>query len=118
MEVNACPGPDLRQILEDLRCQYETLIARNRKEVEDWYECKVSDKHLLQNELTCTFQGRGAFQKTDMETISRSSFTVKPQISTHYMLCSTGDTGLSDQFVMSHLEQQHLPQGLAVCCWN
>uniref|UniRef100_A0A8C0VI90 IF rod domain-containing protein n=1 Tax=Cyanistes caeruleus TaxID=156563 RepID=A0A8C0VI90_CYACU len=43
VEVNACPGPDLRQILEDLRCQYETLIARNRKEVEDWYECKVSD---------------------------------------------------------------------------
>ncbi|NXR54645.1 K1C19 protein, partial [Hippolais icterina] len=41
VEVNACPGPDLRQILEDLRCQYETLIARNRKEVEDWYECKV-----------------------------------------------------------------------------
>lgn len=118
MEVNACPGPDLRQILEDLRCQYETLIARNRKEVEDWYECKVSDTHLLQNKLTCTFQGRGAFQKTDMETISRSSFTVKPEISTHYTLCSTGDTGLSDQFVMSHLEQQHLPQGLVVCCWN
>lgn len=44
VEVNACPGPDLRQILEDLRCQYETLIARNRKEVEDWYECKVSNK--------------------------------------------------------------------------
>uniref|UniRef100_A0A8C6ZHE1 Keratin, type I cytoskeletal 19-like n=1 Tax=Nothoprocta perdicaria TaxID=30464 RepID=A0A8C6ZHE1_NOTPE len=43
VEVNACPGPDLRQILEDLRCQYETLIARNRKEVEDWYECKVSE---------------------------------------------------------------------------
>lgn len=47
VEVNACPGPDLRQILEDLRCQYETLIARNRKEVEDWYECKVSDMCLL-----------------------------------------------------------------------
>ncbi|KAM7029680.1 uncharacterized protein M8220_013369 [Acridotheres tristis] len=43
VEVNACPGPDLRQILEDLRCQYETLIARNRKEVEDWYECKIEE---------------------------------------------------------------------------
>lgn len=42
MEVNACPGPDLRKILEEMRCQYETLIERNRKEVEDWYECKVS----------------------------------------------------------------------------
>lgn len=43
MEVNACPGPDLRKILEEMRCQYETLIERNRKEVEDWYECKVSE---------------------------------------------------------------------------
>lgn len=41
MEVNACPGPDLRKILEDLRCQYETLMERNRKETEQWYACKV-----------------------------------------------------------------------------
>lgn len=118
MEVNACPGPDLRQILEDLRCQYETLIARNRKEVEDWYECKVSDAHLQQNQLTRTSQGIGGFQKADMETISSSSLPVKPEISTHSSPCSTGDTGLSDQFVMSHLERQHLLQGLVVCCWN
>uniref|UniRef100_A0A8B9DUJ9 IF rod domain-containing protein n=1 Tax=Anser cygnoides TaxID=8845 RepID=A0A8B9DUJ9_ANSCY len=32
VEVNTCPGPDLRKILEDLRCQYETLMERNRKE--------------------------------------------------------------------------------------
>lgn len=118
VEVNACPGPDLRQILEDLRCQYETLIARNRKEVEDWYECKVSDTLVLQTRLTHTALGSGAFQRPGMETISSSCFSVKPERSTHYSLCSTGATGLSDQFVMSHLEQQHLPQGLVVCCWN
>ncbi|KAF4787507.1 Keratin, type I cytoskeletal 42 [Turdus rufiventris] len=43
VEVNACPGPDLRKILEEMRCQYETLIERNRKEVEDWYECKIEE---------------------------------------------------------------------------
>uniref|UniRef100_A0A663MNQ8 Keratin 13 n=1 Tax=Athene cunicularia TaxID=194338 RepID=A0A663MNQ8_ATHCN len=36
VEVNACPGPDLRKILEDLRCQYEALMERNRKETEQW----------------------------------------------------------------------------------
>uniref|UniRef100_A0A8C0ZJ97 IF rod domain-containing protein n=1 Tax=Cyanistes caeruleus TaxID=156563 RepID=A0A8C0ZJ97_CYACU len=77
VEVNACPGPDLRQILEDLRCQYETLIARNRKEVEDWYECKVSDTLVLQTRLTHIAPGPGAFQKPDTETISSSSFPVK-----------------------------------------
>lgn len=119
VEVNACPGPDLRQILEDLRCQYETLIARNRKEVEDWYECKVRDTPVLQTRLTHTAPGPGAFQRPDMiPEISSSAFPVKPESSTHYTQCSTGATGLSDQFVMSHLEQQHLPQGFVVCCWS
>uniref|UniRef100_A0A663MM73 Keratin 13 n=1 Tax=Athene cunicularia TaxID=194338 RepID=A0A663MM73_ATHCN len=41
VEVNACPGPDLRKILEDLRCQYEALMERNRKETEQWYEVNL-----------------------------------------------------------------------------
>lgn len=87
VEVNACPGPDLRQILEDLRCQYETLIARNRKEVEDWYECKVSETLVLQTRVTHTAPSPGAFQRPDIETISSSSLPVKPESSTHYALC-------------------------------
>uniref|UniRef100_A0A8D0HA13 IF rod domain-containing protein n=1 Tax=Sphenodon punctatus TaxID=8508 RepID=A0A8D0HA13_SPHPU len=43
VEVNACPGPDLKKILEEMRCQYETLIENNRKEVENWYECKIEE---------------------------------------------------------------------------
>ncbi|XP_065507480.1 keratin, type I cytoskeletal 19-like [Caloenas nicobarica] len=46
VEVNACPGPDLRKILEDLRCQYETLMERNRKETEQWYACKAEEVNL------------------------------------------------------------------------
>ncbi|NXA40912.1 K1C13 protein, partial [Eudromia elegans] len=46
VEVNACPGPDLRKILEDLRCQYETLMERNRKETEQWYAGKVEEVNL------------------------------------------------------------------------
>uniref|UniRef100_A0A8D0B6S7 IF rod domain-containing protein n=1 Tax=Salvator merianae TaxID=96440 RepID=A0A8D0B6S7_SALMN len=41
VEVNTCPGPDLKKILEEMRCQYETMIENNRREVEQWYECKV-----------------------------------------------------------------------------
>ncbi|XP_067397409.1 keratin, type I cytoskeletal 19-like [Emydura macquarii macquarii] len=43
VEVNSCPGPDLKKILEEMRCQYETMIAQNRKEVENWYECKIEE---------------------------------------------------------------------------
>uniref|UniRef100_A0A8C3FFY2 IF rod domain-containing protein n=1 Tax=Chrysemys picta bellii TaxID=8478 RepID=A0A8C3FFY2_CHRPI len=56
VEVNSCPGPDLKKILEEMRCQYETMIAQNRKEVEDWYESKIQE--LFQNH---TFTPWGEF---------------------------------------------------------
>ncbi|XP_025031550.1 keratin, type I cytoskeletal 19-like [Python bivittatus] len=43
VEVNSCPGPDLKKVLEEMRCQYETMIENNRKEVEQWYERKVEE---------------------------------------------------------------------------
>ncbi|XP_066485357.1 keratin, type I cytoskeletal 19-like [Tiliqua scincoides] len=43
VEVNACPGPDLRKILEEMRCKYETMIEGNRKEVEAWYGSKIEE---------------------------------------------------------------------------
>ncbi|KAJ6660705.1 hypothetical protein lerEdw1_017702 [Lerista edwardsae] len=43
VEVNSCPGPDLKKILEEMRCQYETMIENNRREVEQWYENKMEE---------------------------------------------------------------------------
>lgn len=42
VEVNAAPGQDLTKILNDMRQEYEEIIAKNRREVEQWYEVKVS----------------------------------------------------------------------------
>ncbi|NXL77598.1 K1C15 protein, partial [Leptocoma aspasia] len=43
VEVNATPGEDLTKILNDLRCEYEQIIEKNRKEVEQWYEAKIQE---------------------------------------------------------------------------
>ncbi|XP_053121962.1 keratin, type I cytoskeletal 19-like [Hemicordylus capensis] len=43
VEVNSCPGPDLKKVLEEMRCQYESMIENNRREVEQWYECKMEE---------------------------------------------------------------------------
>lgn len=45
MEVNAAPGQDLTKILNDLRNEYEQIIEKNRREVEQWYEVKVRNNH-------------------------------------------------------------------------
>ncbi|XP_063158130.1 keratin, type I cytoskeletal 10-like [Candoia aspera] len=43
VEVNAVPGQDLKQRLDHLRAEYETIIEQNRKEVEIWYESKMEE---------------------------------------------------------------------------
>lgn len=44
VEVNATPGVNLTQKLNELRCEYEQLIEKNRREVENWYETKVKHR--------------------------------------------------------------------------
>ncbi|XP_068023071.1 keratin, type I cytoskeletal 16-like [Melanerpes formicivorus] len=43
VEVNAAPGEDLTKILNDLRSEYEQIIEKNRREVEQWYEVKIEE---------------------------------------------------------------------------
>uniref|UniRef100_A0A8B9RZ92 IF rod domain-containing protein n=1 Tax=Accipiter nisus TaxID=211598 RepID=A0A8B9RZ92_9AVES len=50
VEVNAAPGEDLTKILNDLRNEYEQIIERNRREVEQWYE--VKDIQTSSHQLT------------------------------------------------------------------
>lgn len=41
MEVDAAPPVDLNKILDDMRCQYETLVENNRRDVEAWFNTQV-----------------------------------------------------------------------------
>ncbi|XP_077644549.1 keratin, type I cytoskeletal 19-like [Lonchura striata] len=43
VEVNAAPGQDLTKVLNDLRDEYEQIIEKNRREVEQWYEVKIQE---------------------------------------------------------------------------
>ena len=44
VEVNATPGINLMEKLNEMRCEYERLIENNRREVESWYETKVKHR--------------------------------------------------------------------------
>lgn len=41
VEMNAAPGVDLTQLLNNMRNQYEELAEQNRKDAEAWYNEKV-----------------------------------------------------------------------------
>lgn len=43
VEMNAAPGVDLTQLLNNMRSQYEQLAEQNRKDAEAWFNEKVTD---------------------------------------------------------------------------
>lgn len=47
VEIDSAARSDLGKTLEELRNQYETLVEKNRREVEQWYQTKVSQKDKL-----------------------------------------------------------------------
>lgn len=41
VEVDATPQQDLQKVLDGIREHYETVAAKNRRELENWYQAKV-----------------------------------------------------------------------------
>ena len=44
VRVEPAPGPDLEELLEDMRLQYEKMAARNKADSEQWYQEKVGNQ--------------------------------------------------------------------------
>ncbi|KAG3268972.1 keratin 9 [Ictidomys tridecemlineatus] len=53
VEINVAPGIDLTQTLNNMRQEYEQLISKNRKEIEQQYETQMSH---LEQEVTNSSQ--------------------------------------------------------------
>ncbi|OWK15434.1 hypothetical protein Celaphus_00001319 [Cervus elaphus hippelaphus] len=43
VEVDAAPPVDLNKILDEMRCQYETLVENNRRDVETWFNTQTEE---------------------------------------------------------------------------
>lgn len=41
IEVDAAPPVDLNRMLEEMRCQYETVVEANLRDVEEWFNTQV-----------------------------------------------------------------------------
>lgn len=46
IEVDAAPPVDLNRMLEEMRCQYETVVETNRRDVEQWFNMQVGPSRV------------------------------------------------------------------------
>uniref|UniRef100_A0A3Q1FDP8 Keratin, type I cytoskeletal 13-like n=1 Tax=Acanthochromis polyacanthus TaxID=80966 RepID=A0A3Q1FDP8_9TELE len=46
VEVDAAPQQDLTRVMSEIREQYESVAAKNQKELQDWFQAKVQLRHL------------------------------------------------------------------------
>lgn len=42
VELDTAPTVDLNKVLDEMRCQYETVLANNRRDAEEWFAAQVS----------------------------------------------------------------------------
>ncbi|OWK15022.1 KRT40 [Cervus elaphus hippelaphus] len=57
VELNTAPTTDLNRVLDEMRCQYETVLANNRRDVEEWFA--VQTEELNQQQLSSAEQLQG-----------------------------------------------------------
>lgn len=42
VELDTAPTVDLNKVLDEMRCQYERVLANNRRDAEEWFAAQVS----------------------------------------------------------------------------
>ncbi|XP_043858716.1 keratin, type I cuticular Ha2-like [Dromiciops gliroides] len=55
--VDAAPPVDLNRMLEEMRCQYETVVENNRRDVEEWFNAQMEELNQQVNTSSEQLQG-------------------------------------------------------------
>ncbi|XP_037665007.1 keratin, type I cytoskeletal 40 [Choloepus didactylus] len=93
VELDTAPTIDLNGVLDEMRCQYETVLADNRRDVEEWFAAQTEE--LNQQQLSSTEQLQGC-QREILE-LKRTASTLETELQTQQSLtesleCTVAET--------------------------
>ncbi|KAL2765090.1 keratin, type I cytoskeletal 39, partial [Daubentonia madagascariensis] len=82
IEVTAVSSVDLNQVLQEIRCQYESIMETNRKDVEQWFNMQMEE--LNQQVVTSSQQQQGC-QKEIVE-LRRTMNTLEVELQAQHRM--------------------------------
>nr|XP_056720770.1 keratin, type I cytoskeletal 10-like [Euleptes europaea] len=92
VEVDSNSGPDLKKQLDEMRCEYEQIIADNRREVEAWYESKMEE---VRQQVTSSSQEIDSSQK-EAADLRREYQTLEIELQSHLSMLQSLQNNLND----------------------
>ncbi|KAM9210078.1 keratin, type I cytoskeletal 40 [Dugong dugon] len=105
VELDAAPTIDLNRVLDEMRCQYETVLANNRRDVEEWFA--VQTEELNQQQLSSTEQLQGC--QTEILELKRTASALEIELQAQQNLtdsleCTVAETEAQYSFQLAQMQ--------------
>ncbi|ELK01531.1 Keratin, type I cytoskeletal 40 [Pteropus alecto] len=93
VELNSDPTIDLNRVLDEMRCQYETVLANNRRDAEEWFT--IQTEELNQQQLSSAEQLQGC--QTEIWELKRTANALEIELQAQQSLtesleCTVAET--------------------------
>uniref|UniRef100_A0A8C8ZU77 Keratin 32 n=1 Tax=Prolemur simus TaxID=1328070 RepID=A0A8C8ZU77_PROSS len=92
IEVDAAPPVDLTRVLEDMRCQYETMVETNRRDVEEWFNTQMEE---LNQQVATSSEQLQSYQ-SDMIDLRRTVNTLEIELQAQHSLRGSLENTLAE----------------------
>ncbi|KAL6085610.1 hypothetical protein STEG23_032161 [Scotinomys teguina] len=93
VELDTAPTVDLNKVLDEMRCQYERVLANNRRDAEDWFAAQTEE--LKQQQMSSAEQLQGC--QTEMLELKRTANALEIELQAQQTLtesleCTAAET--------------------------
>ncbi|XP_004599206.1 keratin, type I cuticular Ha2 [Ochotona princeps] len=92
IEVDAAPPVDLTRMLEEMRCQYETVVQTNLRDVEDWFNTQMEEL----NQQVTTSSGQLQSYQSDIIDLRRTVNTLEIELQAQHSLRDSLENTLAE----------------------
>ncbi|XP_019522673.1 PREDICTED: keratin, type I cuticular Ha2 [Hipposideros armiger] len=92
IEVDAMPPVDLHRMLEEMRCQYETVVQTNHRELEEWFNIQMEEL----NQQVATSSEQLQTYQSDIIDLRRMVNTLEIELQAQHSLRNSLENTLTE----------------------